>query len=315
LFKAAFETPSDAASLLRSVLSPDVVNAIAWDTLAAVRGSFVDPELAGRHTDLLFSANLVDQRVLIYVLLEHQSTSDPEMPLRVLVYLVRIWERFRKESANEGEPLPPIIPIVISHASGGWTAPRTFHEMFAPSVVALPSVAALLPSFAIVVEDLARYSNADLRRLALSCFPTLAVWALRDARDPQRLLANLEHWAHAFVEAQLSPRGLAAIEQLLRYFSYVLDDLDLEKFRDKLEALAPGTETTAMATLAERLLNQGREEGRCEARVEVLVKQLALRFGTVTAEQRATIDASSAEALDRYIERVLTAASIDAVLA
>ena len=74
-----------------------------------------------------------------------------------------------------------------------------------------------------------------------------------------------------------------------------------------------------MATPAERLLNQGREEGReegrCEARVEVLVKQLALRFGTVTAEQRATIDASSGEALDRDIERVLTAASIDAVLA
>lgn len=327
LFKAAFETPSDAATLLRGVLAPDIVDAIAWDTLATVRGSFVDAELAGRHADLLFSAALGEQRVLIHVLLEHQSTNDPEMPLRVLIYLVRIWERFRKDPANDGEPLPAILPVIISHAPGGWTAPRTFHEMFASGVVALPSVAAVTPRFEIVVQDLARYSNDDLHRLALSYFPALAIWALRDVRAPDRLLANLESWAHAFVEAERSPQGIGAIEQVLRYLSYVLDDLDLQKIRARLAILTPAAETTVMTTFAERLLNQGREEGReagreegrevgkAEARVDVLVKLLALRFGTVTAEHRARIEAADADALDRYVERVLTAPSIDAVLA
>jgi len=74
-----------------------------------------------------------------------------------------------------------------------------------------------------------------------------------------------------------------------------------------------------MGTLAERLLSQGREEVREEvreeARVEVLLKLLALRFGAVAPAHRAMTEAATAEARDRYIERVLTAATIAAVLA
>lgn len=218
--------------MFRSVLPHDLANAIAWETLTAAHGSFVYPELAGRHTGLLFSARLSQHEVLFYRLLEHQSTSDADMP---------------------------------------------FHEMFAPEVVALPSVATLVPSFSIVVQDLARFANHDIRRLALGAFPSLAVWALRDARDPRRLLLNLESWAHAFEEAQRSPRGVGAVEQLMRYFSFVVDGLGLRTFRARLAELAPSAETTALATIAERMLNQGCEEGRAQARVEVLVKLLALR--------------------------------------
>ena len=81
LFRSAFEHPDDAAGEVRHVLPPGVVEAIDWSTLRLEPGSFIDPELADRHSDLLFSAWIADAPALIYLLLEHQSTPDPRMPL------------------------------------------------------------------------------------------------------------------------------------------------------------------------------------------------------------------------------------------
>src|SRR4051812_38544168 len=85
LFRSAFESPEAAAALLRELLPVPVRDAITWDTLHRESGSFIDVALADRHSDLLFSARLRAGRgkakALLYLLLEHQSTADPTMPL------------------------------------------------------------------------------------------------------------------------------------------------------------------------------------------------------------------------------------------
>jgi len=86
-------------------------------------GSFVDPVLADRHSDLVFSARLrTGARSRAYVIAEHQSTGDRSMPLRTLTYQVRIWNRFRKQYRTAR--LPPILVVVVSHvrAAGSWHA-------------------------------------------------------------------------------------------------------------------------------------------------------------------------------------------------
>jgi len=90
LFKLAFETPADAAGILRGALPPAVAEAIDWSTNRGEPWSFVGKEFEGRHTDLLFSATLGGEPTFLYLLLEHQSTSDADMPLRMSSYLVRI---------------------------------------------------------------------------------------------------------------------------------------------------------------------------------------------------------------------------------
>src|SRR3954447_18793687 len=101
LFKSSFEAPADAAALLRELLPAALRVLIAWDTLHGEPGSFVDPALADHHIDLLFSARLrTDAAELVHVLLEHQSTADPAMPLRMLSYHTRLWNRLRKEPAG-----------------------------------------------------------------------------------------------------------------------------------------------------------------------------------------------------------------------
>jgi predicted transposase/invertase (TIGR01784 family) len=314
LFKAAFENPEDAAGLFRSVLPPTIVQAIAWDTVAGEPGSFIDPELAPGYSDLLFSVELRGGHAFLYLLLEHQSTSDPDMPLRMLVYLVRIWERFRKHYKDE--PLPPIIPALVSHAPGGWTAPRSFHEMFDPPPASIVGLAELVPSFTLMVADLAHLSNEDIKARALAAFPTLALWVLRDARDAGQLLDNLGHWGAAFAEAARTPHGVAALAQLMRYIALVSEELQLEAFRAKIREVAPETEQAVM-TIAEQIRREVSEkmlrEGRLQGRAEVLTKLLVLKFKSLTIEHEARIAGATPEQLDRYVERVLTAETLDEV--
>src|SRR3954468_17584386 len=98
LVKSAFGAPAGAAALLRELLPSALRRAIAWETLEDEPGSFIDGRLADRHSDLLFSAGLLaGEPQLTYFLLEHQSTGDEAMALRMLQAQLRIWDRFRKE--------------------------------------------------------------------------------------------------------------------------------------------------------------------------------------------------------------------------
>lgn len=71
-------------------------------------------------------------------------------------------------------------------------------------------------------------------------------------------------------------------------------------------------------TLAERLREQGREEGLAKGRrdtvVEVTLRLLRLKFGELPAAVTATIEAGSEADFERWTERVLVATSLSEVL-
>jgi hypothetical protein len=126
-----FDHPERAAAELCVALPPHVVAQVDWSTLRRVPGSVVDVELRETETDLLFSARLVGGRpVLFYVLLEHQSSVNRWMALRMLRYVVRQLEHWRQ--AHPGSTLlPVIIPLVLYHGPGGaWSAPLRLEELF-----------------------------------------------------------------------------------------------------------------------------------------------------------------------------------------
>jgi hypothetical protein len=72
-----------------------------------------------------------------------------------------------------------------------------------------------------------------------------------------------------------------------------------------VDAVGEETKEVYMST-AERL----RQEGR----VELLLKQLTHRFGSLSGQQIQQLETASTEQLDRWAEKILDAASIDEVL-
>ena len=94
LLKATFSNPDNARAFFQNYLPQQISDAVNWNSLSLESSSFVDPQFAASESDLLFSLKLHQSDAFLYLLFEHQSTEDPRMALRLLSYMLRIWERF-----------------------------------------------------------------------------------------------------------------------------------------------------------------------------------------------------------------------------
>jgi predicted transposase YdaD len=114
--------PANAASQLRAVLPPGIAARVDLARLAPVPGSFVDEALKWRHFDVLFTAPPDGKDTFVYVLVEHQSSDDPLMALRVLRYVTRIWDQYEREHPK-ARRLPAVIPLVVYRGMTDGPAP------------------------------------------------------------------------------------------------------------------------------------------------------------------------------------------------
>jgi flagellar biosynthesis/type III secretory pathway protein FliH len=198
--------------------------------------------------------------------------------------------------------------------------------LFDASLIEVQSLAEFVPHFRLLVEDLAHLSNEDLHQFALAAFPTLALWLLRDARDPDSLFANLDHWVDAFSDAMNAPSGMEALMQLLSYLSWVCADEHYEQFCETIRKRLPEAKETVM-TYAEKMIEQGRKEGLekglekglaqglVQGQQSLLVKLLTRKYGDVPPAYQAILSNATLEQLEQYAARVLFAATLDAVFA
>jgi hypothetical protein len=355
LFKLAFETPAAAAALLRELLPAPIRDVVAWEALESEPASFVDPELADLHNDLLFSTRVRgDDDAMIYLLLEHQSSDDAAMPLRILSYENRIWDRIRKQ--EPGAPLPLVIAVVVNHVPGGWTASRQLADMFAPAVRAIPDLAALIPRFSLFIVDLDRFSNEDLKARPLGAFQQLALWLLRDGRDSSRLLHSFDFWIDTMMQFERSPIADPAFATLIKYMFRVIDPPYRKALRAKISLLGRRAKELTMSIADQiheegrkqglkqgrkqghqrglkqghqrglkqghqrglkqghqRGLKQGLKQGDQQGRIDVLRRLFLLKFRALDARHEARLLAATPAAIDRYLQRVLTADSVAGV--
>jgi len=232
------------------------------------------------------------------------------MPLRMISYQNRIWDRFVEE--HPGAPLAPVIAVLVSHVPGGWTAARAFKELFDPAVMALSGLIALVPRFSMIVDDLAQLSNDDLATRPLPAFPKLALWLLRDARDSARLVASFDAWIPSMLELDRTRSGRNSFAVLITYMFRVIDPMHQDALRAKLRKLGSYTEDVAM-TIAEQLRKEGIKEGIKKGRINTLRSLLVFRFQTLGAKYEARLKTATPKTIDRYFQRLLTADSLAAV--
>ncbi len=310
-----------ARSELAVLLPPSLVEKLDFASLAVESGTFVDQQLALSYSDLLYSVNLAGQPAFVYLLFEHQSTVEALMPLRLLKYMVRIWDRYC-DDRPKAEHLPPIVPLVLHHSSSGWTQSTSFHDLIAPPLTELPEIAELVPSFRFLLDDLSRQSTEDLLGRPQPAGVLAVLWALRDARNGPRMLDGFPAFGPALVGMSAGPGGLQAMIRWLSYITDVVEAPTSHEIQRRVIETVGAVAEKAMATIAEQLRQEGRQQGRQQGRQEgrqegqrgVVLKQLRVRFGEVPDRVVARVDAATSEQLDRWAERILTAKSIDEVL-
>ncbi len=315
LFRGTFAELRHAASLLRAVLPPDITRHAEWPTLRLLPGTFIDPGLRSRQSDLLFSLMVAGRKVLIYILLEHKSFPDRWAAFQVLQYVVRIHEAFRRENAGASH-LPPVIPIVVSHGRRGWQTPRAVRDLIDLGSLPPGAQQALLPlqpNQQFLLDDLATTPEATILARGTTAQATLTLLALQFVRQTANAdpVALVERWLPLWQAIHQDPTGRFGLLALLSYLARQLET-DQERFV-QATLLIHATETMGK-TLYERAVEEGREkgkaEGKAEGRAELLLRMLGKRFGEVPLAIAQRIRAADAETLDAWAERMLDVKSL-----
>lgn len=321
LVKRIFTNPEAAAAELRQVLPSALTTRLDWKTLHVEPSSFVDPELKHRTSDILYSIALTEseRRVSIYVVLEHQSTPDPVMAARFVIYAGRLYERYLSAHQHT-KKVPLVAPVLLYQGPKGWTMPRRLSELLdvPPELLeAFPSPIEL----AFAVDDLGESVLGDQvthdqlvrnRGLALAEMARTMLWLYHhpEATDGERA-ALLGVLGNVIAETW----GTKAVKPFLTYFLSVFGPES--PVRGILLSSASEETRQMYATIREELVAKGRAEGLAKGRAgmaRMLERLLDTRGLTLTDELRERLATCEDEdLLQRWFDRAVTATTLDEV--
>lgn len=317
LFRFTFGQTENAAGLLQSCLPHDIATRIDWASLALTNASHVDASAAWRHSDLVFTARIDGRDAFVFVLMEHQSSADPLMPMRMLGYVVRVWEAYLRDRPDV-QQLPAVLPVVVYHGATSWNAPTRLLDLIDLDAGGKAAFASYLPDLRFVLDDLAAQGEEQIRRRPLPVGAMLTALSLLGF--PRReALGILQRLAQLFAALPRTHQGTETLAAVVCYFLEVADpEPDPEQIRRFFEANVSKTAAEVAMSAAGRLREQGREQGRqqglaegeARGRAAMLLNQLTLKFGEPSAATRERVSKATVDELDAFAARVLGAQSL-----
>jgi hypothetical protein len=351
-FRAIFSRPGEATGLIRAMLPAPLAEGLDPGSVTLLSPAHVDGVLRASQSDLLLSARLFDTSVRFVAILEHRSTVEHRMALRLLRYSAETWAR----ESRVGEPLPDVIPLVVYAGKRRWTAPRDLAGLLVPT--SEPALHALRPRFTYLLEDLTALGRGALRAQALGPLGELALVTLR-AVQRGGLRAALSELIPLVRDLSGIHDGPEALTVLLRYLLTVVPEPEqpavhaivaalpspeeeeeavkkvrtiADALRDEGAARAHAEAEAKVRTIADALRDEGaRARAEIEARLRAeaetriretetrvreatVAKQLQLKFGPLPSAVRERLGRASAQDLDGVAERLLFAATLEAAL-
>lgn len=296
-YLAAF-THERVAVNLQNYIAPEVAKLVQWDTLKVESGTFVDEFLRNRQTDILYSAKLNQRDAYVYVLMEHQSEEDWQMPIRMMIYLFRIWEQYFKQRP-EAKKLPVIIPIVLYQGKTPWRSSLDFADFFELGGEAM-TLARYIPRVQVELISILGLDDSGIQGNDYIQVVFRMMKAIRTG-DMIECIGAVE----AFLEHIQERFGDNAFIRLC--FSYALHapEVDITAVRDKFSRIQnPHLKATAM-TAAQQLIQEGRQEGRQEGLANSVIDALEIRFDQeLPSELAESIQAITDEARLRELHRM-----------
>ena len=258
-FYRVFSNERDAASLLRTCVPQPLADTLRWPTLTVLPGRFVRDDWRGNEADLVFSVEREgsDTPVLVYVLLEHQSTPDQWLRLRLLGYCVQVWLRWQRQHEDE-ERLPLLVPLVFYQGARRWEYAREFADLVTDAEPQWRWV----PRFEhLLIDQTEQGAESVTGAVAARLLQIAMMAAFRD--PPGELLERATRLIGELYRA-------VGFEEVAKHVEYVLATQPEEHrklFSKALRRNVPGRGGELM-NYVEELIEQGRQEGRQEGRRE-----------------------------------------------
>ncbi|MFI1464737.1 Rpn family recombination-promoting nuclease/putative transposase [Nocardia carnea] len=318
-FRKVMSCRDNAASEIRAALSPALIARLDLTDLRPHPSSFVHPDLANRYSDLLYRTRLDGHPAYIYILIEHQSSSDRFMAFRMLEYVVAIWRQYLTDNHRERKSsgaakvttLPAIIPLVVHNTAKGraWSAPTELADLFDLDDDTRQAMGPYLPRFRFLLDDVAVLDPAALRARDLTPAARVLLVLQRIAPKNPALGRDMLDWLEDLRALESGPDPLGNYLTVLTYLVTVGETPEAD-LAAVFEQLGPRAKE-AIVTTAEMIEARGKARGRAEA----LLEQMDAKFGRLPA---ATVDRVRSADLDRvraWTTRILSASTLDELFA
>lgn len=303
--------PDVAAGYFRHNLPSELLAKLNLSTLERVPDSFVDPELHPSASDLLYTVDYIgpgnakkkQEKLLLYLLIEHKSYPDRMTLFQLLRYMVRIWEEYCGKNRKTAA-LPPLYPMILYHGGRPWPYPLNFHSLISTTD---PLLLRHIPDFSPVLHDVARLDDDQIQGGAAAEILLLFLkYIFRP--DLTEQLPNLLMRAQSMLNNE---NGREIMFTLLYYLTEGTGRVNEETLATALDRAAPGGDT--MKSFLKKYVNQGRQEGRQEGEVRLLLRLLRKRFGDLPGWAEERLHQASCGMLEIWSDRILTASTLDEV--
>ncbi|MCE2403321.1 Rpn family recombination-promoting nuclease/putative transposase [Candidatus Poribacteria bacterium] len=298
---------------------------IDFSQLTQINRSFIPNTLREQESDIVFSVPFQHEsktnEILIYILIEHQSTVDVTMGFRLLFYMTQIWDFQRREwesnNVSKSERrFRPILPIVYYTGAQQWKTPLTLE-----AIMDIPDVLArFVPKFDSLFLSVKETDEVDLTKTGHPLGWLLTVLQKEHADKEAISSALLEAISHinALDEEQAQQRRRAIIYFLL----LILHRRPAKEHEDLIALIDQHTHELEVETMAKSMadvlreqgIEQGIEQGQTRAKQEAVLKLLQIQFGDVPEDVSKRITSiRSISSLDSLFEKTATVQTLDEI--
>ncbi len=318
-YKLLFSEPELIIDLLKGFVDQDWVNDLDFKTLEKVSGSFITDDLRSREDDIIWRVRYRQNWVYVYLLIEFQSTVDPFMAVRLMTYIGLLYQDLIKtRQLTDNKHLPPIFPVVLYNGERRWTADTELKNLITPISGDLEQY---LPSLKFLLLDEGAYRNEQLQPLKNL---VAAIFRLENAEtvdDVLTVVTNLIEWLQRPEQSRTRRHFTLWIKKVLLASSpkypvgaEINDLLEIKTMLAKrLPVWLKESQAQGEAKGEARGKAQGEVIGEIKGKKQILLKQLTLKFGALPNRIVEKINASEINQLDKGLERVLTAVTLDDV--
>ncbi len=306
-YKKIFSHPEMIEGLVQDFVKKIWVRDLDFSTLERHPDSYTTDDFRERRDDIIWRVRWKDKWCYIFLLIEFQSTVDPYMALRMMVYTGLLYQDLiDTQKVGRGEPLPPVFPLVLYNGESGWTARQEIAELIEP----VPDeLSAYCPRYRYFLVDEGRVPPDELEQADSLAAIMVRLERVEDPVAIRQIVQELVKRLRAPAYQNLRRAFAEWITRVL--LRRIAPEENIPEVEDLTEVDAMLAETAVKWT--EQWKNEGITEGIKRQGRNLIAKQLHLRFGKLPPFINEKIGQASPEEVDIWAERFVQAQTMEEV--
>ena len=322
-YRRFFSLPEMVVDLVRGFIPEDWVRHLDFANMEQMADVIIGEHWDRRDADTVWRIGWKGPhqgKAPLYVVLVFEFLSQPDhwAAVRMMAYVALVYQRLIDNGVvGPKDELPLVVPIVLYNGDPAWEAPEELEKL----IVDLPGLERYRPRFRYLALDVKRYPLSELERMPNRA---AALFQLEQSRGPEEILRGLERlreilsdrsdrlygvysqWLTEIFFASQAPPDVVERVRTLEDFSMLVDNILEWKKNVLLEGRKEGREEGR---------KEGEEVGIRKGELAVLIRQLTSKFGPLPAEVVDRLERADVDLLLAWSDRVLTARTLDEVLA